>query len=326
MRYSFLLLLILTFSQYSCNKSNGERYLPKSVGGINSLSIIIENDLWNGEIGDELRKHFAAPVDGLPWDEPLFSINQIPPVVFTDFVRNSRHIIVVNKDITSFGGIKNEVYARPQKIAYFTGENEEEIIQLIQKHAPDIINEFKDHELKEKQQRITRSLNKETALKEKLGISLTMPSVYKIAKEENNFFWIDREIPKGSMNILAYEIPLHSIPSDSTQIERIIAMRDSIGKKYVPGPVEGSYMATEKAYAPYLFETEIAGRPSLETKGMWDVNGYFMAGPFINYIVEDIPNNRLLVIEGFTFAPSTNKRDYMFELEAILRSLRFETK
>jgi len=47
-----------------------------------------------------------------------------------------------------------------------------------------------------------------------------------------------------------------------------------------------------------------------------------MAGPFVKYFVEDIINNRWIVIEGFTFAPSTKKRDYMFELETILNTIK----
>jgi hypothetical protein len=31
-----------------------------------------------------------------------------------------------------------------------------------------------------------------------------------------------------------------------------------------------------------------------------------------------------MVIEGFTFAPATEKRDYMFELEAILKTIEFD--
>lgn len=30
-----------------------------------------------------------------------------------------------------------------------------------------------------------------------------------------------------------------------------------------------------------------------------------------------------MVVEGFTFAPATEKRDHMFELEAILKTLKF---
>ncbi|NQY06084.1 MAG: DUF4837 family protein, partial [Flavobacteriaceae bacterium] len=46
-------------------------------------------------------------------------------------------------------------------------------------------------------------------------------------------------------------------------------------------------------------------------------------GPYLNYIIEDKKNNRLLVIEGFTYAPRLEKRNYMFELEAILKSVKF---
>ena len=47
-----------------------------------------------------------------------------------------------------------------------------------------------------------------------------------------------------------------------------------------------------------------------------------MSGPFVNYVIEDKVNNRLIVVEGFAFAPSVQKRDYMFELEAIIKSLK----
>jgi hypothetical protein len=49
-----------------------------------------------------------------------------------------------------------------------------------------------------------------------------------------------------------------------------------------------------------------------------------MAGPFISYSVIDKPNNRLVIVEGMTYAPSINKRDYMFELEAILKTLKID--
>jgi hypothetical protein len=49
-----------------------------------------------------------------------------------------------------------------------------------------------------------------------------------------------------------------------------------------------------------------------------------MAGPFLNYIVEDKQHDRLVVVEGFTFAPSEAKRDFMFEAEAILKSLNIK--
>ncbi len=61
---------------------------------------------------------------------------------------------------------------------------------------------------------------------------------------------------------------------------------------------------------------------TIETRGTWEVKNDYMAGPFLNYIIQDTINNRLLVMEGFVFSPSIQKRNYMVELEAIFRSLK----
>jgi hypothetical protein len=48
----------------------------------------------------------------------------------------------------------------------------------------------------------------------------------------------------------------------------------------------------------------------------------FMAGPYINYAILDSISKRWIVVEGFAFAPSANKRDYMFELNTIISSFK----
>ena len=310
---------------FSCKEGDtSKRYVPDSVGAINSLSVIIEDDLWKGEVGDAIRKHFAASINGLTWDEPLFNMHQMQSSVFNGFAKNSRNILIVRKDSVTGTSIKDSVYAKPQKVILVQAPDTDKIISIINDKADEFIKVLKQHEIEENQKRIRLSLNKEKRLKEVLGISLDMSSVYKIVKEENNFFWIEKQIQKGTMNIIVYEMSLNSIPNDSTRVDAIIKMRDSIGEKYIPGRKEGMYMITEKTLAPYVFDAEIAGRKTIETRGIWEMKNFMMAGPYLNYIVEDQKHNRLLVLEGFTFAPSTNKRDFMFELEAILKSLRIE--
>ncbi|WP_445721109.1 DUF4837 family protein, partial [Flavobacterium sp.] len=94
------ILTLLTLSILSCketSKEDNQAILSESNGKINNVSIIIDDNLWNGEIGDSIRKKFAAPVDGLPQEEPLFTLNQYPTKVFEGFVRKSRNIIIVKK-------------------------------------------------------------------------------------------------------------------------------------------------------------------------------------------------------------------------------------
>ena len=318
-------LLLLT----SCQDKPSKKYKPASLGAINTLAVVMDNNLWEGPVGDEVRQHFAAPVLGLTWDEPILNLEHMPPSVFRGTTRHRRAVLFVGKDSVEGAQIQDDVYAAPQKVAVIKGATDSALISSIEASADQIIDAIKKMELKESQKRFLRSLSKETVLGEKFGISLRLPSVYEVGKEEDNFVWIDREIQKGSMNIIVYEMPGDSFESDSTFVQDIVQMRDSIGKKHIPGPdVPGktTYMGTEKAFAPYVFPAEVAGMKAVEVRGIWEVVNYPMAGPFLTYIINDPQRNRKLVLEAFTFAPATNKRDYMFELEAILKTLSFKVQ
>ena len=73
---------------------------------------------------------------------------------------------------------------------------------------------------------------------------------------------------------------------------------------------------------PYFFKTKINSLTAFETRGTWEVVNDYMAGPFLNYFIKDKKNNRTIVLEGFVFSPSVRKREYLIEIEAIIRSLK----
>ena len=106
-------------------------------------------------------------------------------------------------------------------------------------------------------------------------------------------------------------------------VNRIIQIRDSIGRIYIHGAVPKTRMITEPAFSPYFSKTKIFNRETFETKGNWELLHESMNGPFINYAIIDKTNNRILIIEGFCYAPSKQKRDLMFELESIIKSVQF---
>jgi hypothetical protein len=322
-----ILFCLFVFSfLLGCNNfgDEDERILATSSGNINNVSIVIDNDKWEGFIGEALRNTLAAPVDGLPQEEPLFSLNQMPPEAFTGFVRKNRLFVKIEEGKDANFSIFRETFAKPQTGILITGQNNEEIVEKINENADEIIRVFKNTEIREKQRRIRKSLKDDKKLKEQFGVSLKFPTAYRYAVEDEDFFWIRKDIPTGMMELMVYEVPLHVIEKDTNTIANIIKMRDSIGEAHIPGPVPGSYMITEEAYAPYLFESQLDGKFAWETRGTWEVKGAFMAGPFINYAVRDSANNRYVILEGFAFSPATGKRDNMFELDAILQSLKIE--
>ncbi|WP_229741242.1 DUF4837 family protein [Planktosalinus lacus] len=322
------LFFVLAFTSFfiSCEDSKSDRQamLPTSSGNINNLQVVIDDDLWSGEVGETIRSHFAATVEGLPQEEPLFTINQLPLNSFEGFTQKHRNFLYVKKGEQMQYKPTTDHYAKPQTGIFISGNSNEELIGLINDKASEMISSFRETEIKEKQRRMSLALLEVKPLKDSLKVSLTMPSVYRIAKLSSDFAWLRKDIRTGDLNILIYEMPLDAFQNEETRMQEIISMRDSIGKKHIHGTVEGSYMITEKAFAPYLFETKVNDRFAYQAKGTWELYNFFMAGPFVNYIIEDKPNNRYLVIEGFTFAPSINKRDYQFELESIIHSIKFK--
>jgi hypothetical protein len=201
------------------------------------------------------------------------------------------------------------------------GSDKESLIKQIKTHKTDIISVYRSADLKLYQKKITKDHWSFDKIKtfSNLKFQLKIPESYGLVDDTGNFLWFRQEIAKGSMNIIAYEVPM---PQKDSIINTIISERDSIGKNHVPGQFEGTYMMTESAFTPLSFKTNFNGYQAFETRGKWVVKNDFMAGPFLNYTIIDKANNRLLVIDGFTFAPSIKKRDFMFELEAILKTLK----
>jgi len=316
-----ILMIVLVLVSCKDDASKNKRILFDSQGKINDISVVIDNESWKGRVGEAIRDVLTAPVYGLPQDEPTFNINQIPPQVFTDFITRTRTVLKIEIGKKAGMAIKDNVYAKPQKVILVTGKTKDDVIAVLKENAAKIIETFRGIELAQRQNLIRKALYNSHIITEKLGVNIEFNNAYRIAKDDGNFFWIRRDIRTGTLNIMLYELPYSAIQKTDSVINRIVAIRDSIGKQHIEGPVEGSYMSTEMAYTPFHGETVLDTKPTLETKGMWEVKNAFMAGPYINYAIEDNVNKRWIVAEGFAFAPSVEKRDYMFELEAIIKTI-----
>ena len=320
MNKALFLFLFIFFLFFSCAKKSDN--LPrKTTGKINTISVIIDDQLWNGEVGDSIRNKFAAPVIGLPQEEPLFSINQYPIKLLEGFMTDNRTIIVVKKgEDNKFEIIKNQ-YAAPQNIFHISGRTSTDIIKSIEKNAPKMIRLIKQMEIAESQRINSQSLLDPKIIANKFKISIKIPSCYAYVLHKSKFIWLKREIIGGNTSLLIYQVPISFLKRNSNLISSIVKMRDSIGALYISGTEPQSNMITEEAYAPYIFKITLDGKETYETKGTWELKNDFMAGPFINYAIIDRDNNRILVLEGFCYAPSKEKRDLMHELESIIKSV-----
>lgn len=321
----FLFSLVLSFL-VSCYSKKDNPTIQTS-GKTNEVAVIIDDQLWNGEVGDSVRNKFASPVIGLPQEEPIFSLNQYPVKLLEGFMSNSRNIIVIKKEAKSQFRIETNEYSSPQTVVHISGKTVQELLDTIQANDSLIVDKIKKLEIKVLQQKIkSDSLVDIQKITDAFKIKIDIPSRYRMVMIGKKFIWYKKEITSGNMSLIFYQVPLSSIKNDNNIINRITKIRDSVGARYIHGAVAKTRMITEPAFSPYLLKTKIFGRETFETKGNWELLHDFMNGPFINYAIVDKPNNRILIIEGFCYAPSKQKRDLMFELEAIIKSVQFLKK
>ncbi len=316
---NFLLMFFAFTSIFSCKKD--ENSSTEISGKSNSVSIIIDDELWNGEIGDSIRNKFATPVIGLPQEEPLFTLNQYPVKLLEGFMSNSRNIIIIKKEAKSRFEIIEKKLPKPQNVVYISGKTVLEIQDTIQNNALKIINKIKETEIIDFQKLTKKSLLDTKKINKKFNINIDIPVSYNYVMRRGKFIWLKKEISSGSVSLITYQIPINNIKSSKNQLAQILKTRDSIGNLFIHGSLKKTKMLTDVSVSPFFDKTIINGRLAFETRGLWQMNNDFMSGPFINYTIIDKPNNRILVLEGFCYAPSKEKRDLIFELESIIKSI-----
>jgi len=312
---AFLAVLMLV----SCDKEV-KNFKPQSSGRINSISVIIDKPSWDGKIGDAIRDKYASEFIGLPQVEEAFTLNYIPYEAFTGFGRTARNIIYINKKKQDKPRMIRDMYARPQLFLEVSGLDNESIIQGISSSFEFSSAQFQNGEITENKNRILNSLLKDTGL-DSLNISLKIPSAYSVFKNEPETVWLQKPLKNGTSNLIIKDLKSSLSDFEKINLNDVVSLRDSIGKEFIPGRVENSYMITEKEYLPYISYQTVNGFEAIETRGTWEVKGDYMGGPFINYIIKDTLNNGLLYVEGFVFSPSQRKRDKMIELEAVIKSM-----
>ncbi|MDX6745289.1 DUF4837 family protein [Polaribacter sp. PL03] len=303
--------------------------LRNSLGKINKVMVVTNASDWNGDLGTEIRNSFGEIMVGLPQPEPILSVSQITPNGFNSMMKVSRNILIIGEGKKEDFYVKQNIYAQPQTVIYVYGTNDASVLKVFNKHKKEIMAAFISSDILMTQNIFKKKKLDESKFKtlKNLGISFIAPENYKEVDDTGDFLWLRQHLRSGiaktgSNNILVYSVPLED---ETTISENIVAVRNSIGEKYIPGTdPETMHMITEEAYTPFTSEITLDGKKTYETRGKWEVKNDFMAGPFVNYSVVDKKNNRIVVFEGFTYAPSVNKRAFLFELEAIAKSMKIK--
>ncbi len=263
-----------------------------------------------------------VPVPALPHDEPWFSVSHFAGKPSDRAVRYARCIVTVETDSALYGHTRiryrRDVNARHQLLVSIFTPSAKVLKRDMVKLGWQLRQLIERFELNTGAESLRRNHNSDAqkAVKEMFGWNITVPQELAAMKKGKRFLWFSDNGAESSSNICVY-----SYPGTDLNKVRWLAMRDSIMGVNIPGERPFMHMKTEDRVPVIQRLTVEKGRQMLVSRGLWQMTGDAMGGPFVSLAMADTARNITIVAEGFVFAPGKRKRDRMKRLEAALHTL-----
>lgn len=298
---SWVLLLLLL-----CGCSDRNPLLPRSGG--RPFEVLIA-----GDRDSAVYQELDADVEGLPQSEPSFDISSIQGEDIGQALRLS-HLIVkvsINPQVFTATRIRyaKNVDAEPQMVVYVGSPSEQALKADMPRLGPQLRMLLNRAELNNQILRLREKHNikMEEEIRRLFGIDLWIPVDMTSSKKGKDFLWLSNNAPTGMQNICIY----------------LGTNRDSVMKANIKGETDAMYMATVHESVRRTREKGKSGI-RLITRGLWEMEGDAMGGPFISHTLDDSIRHREITVEGFVYAPEMKKRNLMRQLEAVLYTLKIK--
>lgn len=318
------IVILLSVVLFSC--SNDGTVIHKNITGTASeLVVVISKDSWKGPTGKLIRETLAQPHVGLPQDEPIFDIIDVPHAAFKNIFKTTRNILQtsISSSVKEEGiSFTDDVWSYPQATILIKAKTAEKFSEIFNENRNKILSYF----IAAEKERLTMNYKKFyekgvfNVLNKDFGVTMKVPPGFVITEQKENLIWCKYETPEISQGIILYTFPY--VSDSCFTVNYLLLKRDSILKANIPGPIEGSFMSTEKRFSQIYNIREHNGNYASEMRGLWRVENDFMGGSYVSLAELDASNQRVVVAFGYVYAPSRDKRNLLRQVEAMVYSLK----
>lgn len=300
--------------------------LPGSGGKTCEVIVVMPKAHWEGYAGKSIRAFLGNTQPGLNQPEPYFDLVNIAPQQFneSEMFRHHRNVLIVEFNPEEKPGFElvQDAWAYPQAVVKFKVPDLKTFDSLFDLKKERLISTLyaKEYQRMKKVFKAGHAVNVSEKLQERYGFDLVFPDGFDFSVSDNDFGWIRKESKNFGQGIIFSIMPYRN--SNQFAPENIIAARNRMCGR-IPGPAENSYMSTETAeaeFTPVSRIIDLNGFYTVETRGLWRLEGDFMGGPFVNYLIADTANARLIMLDAYLYSPRKPKRDLLMQLEGIVHS------
>ncbi len=285
---------------------DGNSLLPTSGGTPYDVMVVDDSD---GFVASCLQ----ADAPGLPQGEPAFNVMTVQKDQLNGSLLLSRSIVTLEVDGQKYRRAmvrySKNVHAEPQLMVRLCAPSMAALRQS--RCMQTVMALLTRHEMSAAITRMSRKHNTsaEEEIRKRFGCTMTIPADMKINATGKGFLWLSDNATTGMRNICIYA-------SEN---------RDSVMKANLKGEHEDMYMTT-KPHSTITTRTRRQGMPATIRRGLWEMKGDAMGGPYVAHSIKNPENGRTVVAEAFVYAPETRKRNLMRQTEAALYTLRFDSR
>lgn len=306
----------------SCSK---EQIFPQASGRPYEVLVVLDNKTWEAPAGRALFDILDTDVPCLPQSERSFHITQIEPKDLSANFSIFRNIIQVNIDKSQFSrtGMRfsRNKYAMDQIVLTINSPSEDDFQQFCIKHKQEVLDFLTRTEMNRLIKELETKYSKVTydLAWQVFTCRFYAPKELKAYKKGTQFFWTSNNTASGLENICMYSYPYEG--PETFNKEYMTAKRDSVMKLNLPGEKPGMYMKTD-TLCTITKPIVVHNRYAMEMRGLWYMENDCMGGPFVSHSRVDTETNRVIVVEGFVYAPEKMKRGLIRRLEGSLYTLQ----
>lgn len=296
---TFLLLSILVTG---CNGGRSNR-LPSSTG--QPYEVVLEGDTAN--IVSEI---LTEDVSGLPQSEPLCNVINVKrgKAKGSYSVMRTRIVVDIDKRHDGFSARSSkDENASPQLVIHIKAKSAEQLkTMLYNKNGQPNNNAEKLRSLIDQSEQqhlaavIKRNPERQREVKRMFGLDMKIPLPLNAGKKGKDFLWLSNNAASGMQSLLIFRVKSEERRGKNDALADLQPQVDSILRKNMPGETDSMYMTI----------------PHLTERGLWEMKGDAMGGPYIKEQKGDI------IVIAFVYAPEKKKRNLTKQLEAVLTTIK----
>ena len=325
-KISYFAVIIVLLTAVSCRQKSGSSGIKVdnfSTGKAGEMILAIDTNYWSKAAVKAIYEVIQQPQPAINQIEPMFDVIQCSNADYKASFMRHRNIVQFDYN-PDYAGNTFEIARNPitslQVLIKIRGNQQDSCLALFLAHKDEIVKAMYDNDIA-RLQNAHRKLNNpviEKKIKEKFGLSMTIPDGYFVGREEEDFLWLCFRTPKNDRFVMLYKSPRYELTK-----ENIVAERDRITKAYIQGAVAGAYplVANIEGY-PMAQNIQIRYHHGVELRGLWETVRDKMGGPFYSFTQISPDSTSCITVDGFVYAPQEQKRDYLREVEAVVKSIQ----